>query len=202
MRKEEFLKKLGKALGDISEKERSEILYDYEEHFSIGMENGKTEEQICSELGDPVEIANNYLSDRINEKTEYKSKEEKINDKNLSGFVSNKRFAIITGILVCFFVGCLAISRYNNSNNYSKRNMVRTGGIRIDSSGIHGNGISIDKNGIKVPRSNVNEDEVNVPDVSIDNDGINVPGITVDSNGIKAPGVKIDDEGININIKK
>ena len=39
------------------EKERRDILLDYEEHFNSGLSEGKTEEEIVSELGTPEEVA-------------------------------------------------------------------------------------------------------------------------------------------------
>lgn len=62
MNKEEFLKDLERHLGGFSEEEKKEILYDYEEHFRIGFENGKTETELIEELGDPLSIANQYSS--------------------------------------------------------------------------------------------------------------------------------------------
>jgi uncharacterized membrane protein len=47
----------------MSDGDRNEILYDYEEHFRIGMENGKTEEEISESLGDVKSIARQFMAD-------------------------------------------------------------------------------------------------------------------------------------------
>lgn len=60
MNKEEFLNTLKNSLVEFTEEERREILYDYEEHFRTGIENGKTEAELISELGNPVDIAAQY----------------------------------------------------------------------------------------------------------------------------------------------
>ncbi|MED3923350.1 DUF1700 domain-containing protein, partial [Priestia aryabhattai] len=46
MSKSKFLQQLNESLKPLSSKERADILQDYEEHFSIGLEEGKTEEEI------------------------------------------------------------------------------------------------------------------------------------------------------------
>lgn len=51
MNKSEYLSKLKEALKDTDESTMEEIVSDYEEHFQVGMEYGKSEEQICEELG-------------------------------------------------------------------------------------------------------------------------------------------------------
>lgn len=51
MNKSEYLAALQEALKDINQDSINEILTDYEEHFQAGIENGKTEEEICGELG-------------------------------------------------------------------------------------------------------------------------------------------------------
>ena len=48
----------------------NDILYDYEEHFRIGLENNKTEEEISEALGNPVQIANAYKADNFIKKAE------------------------------------------------------------------------------------------------------------------------------------
>lgn len=60
MNKQEYLKELRKNLRGFSQEEIDDILYDYEEHFSIGLSTGKTEEEIAEELGNPRDIAEQY----------------------------------------------------------------------------------------------------------------------------------------------
>jgi hypothetical protein len=62
MNKNEFLTKLDKALADVPEGERKEILYDYEEHFRNASAAGKTEAEIINSLGAPEFIAEQYLT--------------------------------------------------------------------------------------------------------------------------------------------
>ena len=60
MTKNEFISILNSQLSGIPENERKDMIYDYEEHFRFAMEEGKAEEQICHELGDPKEIIKQY----------------------------------------------------------------------------------------------------------------------------------------------
>jgi uncharacterized membrane protein len=56
----EFMEQLRNGLKGISEEEIEDILYDYEEHFDIGLSKGKTEEEIAKELGNPRNISKTY----------------------------------------------------------------------------------------------------------------------------------------------
>jgi uncharacterized membrane protein len=58
----EFLRVLEKALLGMDAKQKAEILSDYQEHFSLGIATGKTEEEIARSLGDPVQLANMYTT--------------------------------------------------------------------------------------------------------------------------------------------
>ena len=51
MNKIEYLSALKEALKNTDESVMQEIISDYEEHFQVGLENGKSEEQICEDLG-------------------------------------------------------------------------------------------------------------------------------------------------------
>ena len=87
MTKTEYLNALKNALKNTDESIMEEIVMDYEEHFQAGMENGKSEEQICEDLGsieDLVEeIKEVYHTDHQNEKKEEnKSEEDQTNNKN------------------------------------------------------------------------------------------------------------------------
>lgn len=57
MNKIEYLNALKEALKNIDINVLEEIVADYEEHFQVGLENGKTEEQICEELGSIEDLA-------------------------------------------------------------------------------------------------------------------------------------------------
>jgi len=65
MTKEQFLLQLKKYLSGIAEVEKKEILYDYEEHFRIGLENRKTEEEIAESLGNPKILGKSFRIDAI-----------------------------------------------------------------------------------------------------------------------------------------
>lgn len=60
MNRNEFLQKLEYSLTSLPNEEKQDILYDYEEHFSMGLELGKTEEEISESLGDPTVIAKDF----------------------------------------------------------------------------------------------------------------------------------------------
>ena len=51
MKKEEYMGALQSALTGFDEELVQEIVSDYEERFRVGLEKGKTEEQIIQELG-------------------------------------------------------------------------------------------------------------------------------------------------------
>ena len=78
-----------------------EIIADYEEHFQVGVENGKTEEQICEDLGSiedlVAEIKDVYGTEKKSEKKQEKSSEEKTNTKGKFFGEWNFKFDNITG---------------------------------------------------------------------------------------------------------
>ncbi|NDI35995.1 DUF1700 domain-containing protein [Chengkuizengella sediminis] len=63
MSKNDFLNQLEFLLKDVYESDKNEILYDFLEHFDIGLSNGKSEEELVRELGDPKVIAKDLLAD-------------------------------------------------------------------------------------------------------------------------------------------
>lgn len=86
MNKVEYLDALKAALKDTDKEIMEEIISDYEEHFQVGVENGKSEEQICEDLGsieDLVqEIKEVYQTDKKSEKASGDSKKENTDEKN------------------------------------------------------------------------------------------------------------------------
>jgi uncharacterized membrane protein len=63
MVKNEFLDKLEYLLSRVPEQDRKEMLYDYQEHFEIGLANGRSQAELIAELGDPHLIARDLLAD-------------------------------------------------------------------------------------------------------------------------------------------
>lgn len=61
MDKQTYLRKLRRALKDLPPEVVNEIIADYQEHFDSGKAQGKSEQQISSELGNPKEVAQEYL---------------------------------------------------------------------------------------------------------------------------------------------
>ncbi|MED3481740.1 DUF1700 domain-containing protein [Bacillus toyonensis] len=57
MNKNEFLKKLSSALKNIPNSEKKDIISEYETHFISGKQEGKSEEEISKDLGNPTTIA-------------------------------------------------------------------------------------------------------------------------------------------------
>ncbi|MBK1811939.1 DUF1700 domain-containing protein [Clostridium sp. YIM B02505] len=226
MRKYEFMIEMERYLDKVSEAERKEILYDYEEHFRIGKENGKAEEEICMELGDPREIASSYIGDYKDTNKRY------INDKEVakaspvysSGRTLNPLgvFFVAAGIILMIFTIDSIFLGHRSSVKNASVNQIKIGDKNIDQSGIHGDRISIDEDGISVPGFTINDDgisatDINVdsngisgpefkiddegistPDMKINDDGIQAPGIKIDDNGISMPGIKIDNNGISM----
>jgi uncharacterized membrane protein len=65
MTKEHFLSMLDTELAPLPPEEREELMEDYRAHFMFGLQNGKTEAEIITELGDPHEIAQEALQQRV-----------------------------------------------------------------------------------------------------------------------------------------
>lgn len=57
MLKTDFLKQMHLFLRGMPEDEINDILYDYEEHFALGVQDGRSEDEIAESLGDPKSIA-------------------------------------------------------------------------------------------------------------------------------------------------
>ncbi|WP_079527937.1 HAAS signaling domain-containing protein [Halobacillus hunanensis] len=70
MNKKQFLTSLEKGLKKLSHEEREDIMHDFEEHFSIGLTDGKTEEQISESLGSPKQISKELVATSRIEKVE------------------------------------------------------------------------------------------------------------------------------------
>jgi uncharacterized membrane protein len=63
MTRENFLSDLKRALGGMTDQERRDVMYDYEEHFRMGAAEGKSEEEIARSLGNPRMLGKSYAID-------------------------------------------------------------------------------------------------------------------------------------------
>lgn len=61
MNKSEFIAAMEAQLLRLSKADRDDILNDYESHFANGVAEGKTEEEVSAQLGNPEELAAVYL---------------------------------------------------------------------------------------------------------------------------------------------
>lgn len=64
MTKEQFMLTLKEEMRGLRQQAVEDILYDYEEHFAIGQDKGKSEAEIATALGNPREIAAQYRLQR------------------------------------------------------------------------------------------------------------------------------------------
>ncbi len=79
MNKVDFLNELYYYLAPLPKSEREDIINDFREHFREGEATGKTQEQICKELGSPFECAKQYVGDAIEEQRIAPDKKKKPN---------------------------------------------------------------------------------------------------------------------------
>ncbi len=68
MNKKTFINTLEANLNGINYDDKKDIIYDYEEHFRMGKESGKTEEDIATSLGDPKILAKQFKASYMIEK--------------------------------------------------------------------------------------------------------------------------------------
>lgn len=73
MNRERYLQELGEQLGEMPERERDEILADYEEHFRAGVDAGKSEEEIARSLGSPRQIGKSFRIDAMLDESQGRS---------------------------------------------------------------------------------------------------------------------------------
>lgn len=99
MRKNEFINILINGLIQMPKEQRDDIISQYEEHFDIGISNGKSEQEIIQDLGNPYEIIQRYngkISNTPNE-SEYEYKpnfttESKESDNTTRNYTNNSYY--------------------------------------------------------------------------------------------------------------
>ena len=70
MNKEIFLYKLSRNLKNLPREEVDDIMMDFEEYFEVGLERGRTEEEVASSLGDPGALAKQIRAESYIKKAE------------------------------------------------------------------------------------------------------------------------------------
>lgn len=74
MTEKQFMSLLKKNLSALSREDKEEILSDYRDHFTLGKEEGKSEEDICRSLGNPVQIGRSSRAELMVDKLDEESK--------------------------------------------------------------------------------------------------------------------------------
>lgn len=105
MNKNEFISKLDYSLNGISYEDKKEIIYDYEEHFAVGIEQGKLEEDIAKALGDPRMIAKQFRNDYLIEK----AKNNKSAGNLASAVFASVGLGFLNLFLLPFFIAAASI---------------------------------------------------------------------------------------------
>ncbi|NWK83197.1 DUF1700 domain-containing protein [Staphylococcus sp. GSSP0090] len=95
MRRTEYLKQLNKHLKNSNDSERQDIINEYDTHFYSGLQEGKTEEQIADELGNPRQLAKELNANAAIEKAE---------ESNKIGDMSHATLAVMGLSILNFFV--------------------------------------------------------------------------------------------------
>lgn len=72
MNKAEYIEEITKLIKKLPQEDREDIISDYEEHFAIGMEKGRSEEEISKALGDPKTVAKQIKAEYTIRKAEDK----------------------------------------------------------------------------------------------------------------------------------
>ncbi|QQE80206.1 HAAS domain-containing protein [Alicyclobacillus sp. SO9] len=111
MGKDEFLRRLDSLLQRIPERDRRDMLYDYEEHIRVAMEKGVSEEEAVRGLGSPRSIAKELMADYYVQQADETASVTNVTRAVLATislgffnlvFVSGPFFAAV-GILIAFF---------------------------------------------------------------------------------------------------
>lgn len=114
MNRDEYLKELTRLLFKLPKEEKEDILSDYREHFTIGIEKGRNEEEIAEALGDPKTVAKQINAEYMVRRAENKQSARSIFEAALAAaglgifnliFVAVPALLIVAGILTLLAVG-------------------------------------------------------------------------------------------------
>jgi len=72
MNKDDYLKELTRLLWKLPKDERDDVVSDYHEHFIIGIEKGRSEEENCKGAGESKNVAKQINAEYMVKKAENK----------------------------------------------------------------------------------------------------------------------------------
>ncbi len=96
MTQNKFIITMEKTLGKLDVNERKDIIADYKEHFFLGLEDGKSEEKIAENLGNPVILAKAHIVEMMTNRAE--------NDRSFSNIVRAVLATISLSIFNLIFI--------------------------------------------------------------------------------------------------
>jgi uncharacterized membrane protein len=91
MNKDRFMDLLSKSLRGLPQEEIADIVSDFEEHFDIGIKNGRKESELCDALGDPKTLGRQMKAEAY-----IKRAEDSVSTQNIFS-------AVFTSIGLSFF---------------------------------------------------------------------------------------------------
>ncbi len=126
MNKKEYLEEVKKALNNVDAEVVLDVIEDFENHFDIGMEEGRSEEAIAEELGDPKDIAKQFADEYGTKKQpEREDKAEKESTSSSEETGDNVKKLILSAISADIDIskstdGKFYINYYNNNSLRNK----------------------------------------------------------------------------------
>ena len=118
MNQDDYLKELTRLLRKLPKGERDDVVSDYHEHFIIGIEKGRSEEEIAKALGNPKTVAKQINAEYMVRKAEDKQSAGSIFEAILAAaglgifnliFVAVPALIVVALILTLFAVGGVMI---------------------------------------------------------------------------------------------
>ncbi len=132
MNKNEFMKELSRNLSNVSEEEKQDISTDYDEYFTIGIEQGRSEENVALSLGEPKTIAKQLRANYMIEKAQ--STKSSINigraviaavGLGLFNIILLGPFIAIVGILMGLYATAFGNSKHRCEYYHYKENKIK-----------------------------------------------------------------------------
>lgn len=109
MNKKDYLDLLRYYLRDLPNLVVDDIIYDYNEHFNIGIEKGKSQEEISKELGPPDDIAREYVGGDFNRIASLEAVESLTKEKRKNKILWLILLVLCSPLIFAFLIGFLGL---------------------------------------------------------------------------------------------